>query len=128
MSAVTTTVDSTPGGVKIAWTAPNSNSYPLDLYLIEIVDKTGSTWTEDLTDCDGSDPTIFANRYCIVPMTTLAAAPYNYVLGDLIGVRASAHNSLGYSAVSSTNTAGAQLRTAPTTMNLPIRGSDTSES
>ena len=54
MNSVTTTIDLTTGGIKITWTAPNSNSDPITRYIIEIGDKTATTWTETLTNCNGS--------------------------------------------------------------------------
>jgi len=36
MSAVTTTIDSATGGVKISWTAPGTGGLAIDKYFIEI--------------------------------------------------------------------------------------------
>jgi hypothetical protein len=78
--------------VQIAWTAPISNYVSIDAYKILIQTNT-STYVEDITDCDGGSSTVMNNMYCLVPMTTLRASPYNLVYG-------------GWSSVSSPNTAG----------------------
>lgn len=54
MAAVTTTIDSATGGVKIAWTAPHDGSDTITSYTITISDSSG-TYKEDTTNCDGSN-------------------------------------------------------------------------
>ena len=61
--------------------------------------------------------------YCIIPMTEFTAASLAYVLDDIALFRISAVNAYGTSTVSATNSAGAQVRTVPGTMNAPVRGS-----
>jgi hypothetical protein len=63
----------------ISWTAPHNGGDPIDKYLIEIADSTGSVWNTDLTDCDGSSSTVMSNMYCIISMSTLTSSPFNYV-------------------------------------------------
>ena len=60
-------------------------------------------------------------------MAEFVAAPYNYVLSDLIVVRVSASNSEGFSAVSASNVAGATVKTVPTQMAAPTKGASSSE-
>lgn len=60
MSAVTTSIDSSTGGVKIAWSAASSNSDSITAYIIEILDSTGTTWYEDTTNCLGSNSVIMS--------------------------------------------------------------------
>ena len=127
MATVTTSVDSGTGGAKIVWVAPSANGATIDAYKIEILNSADTTWTEDLTNCDGSGATIMTNLYCIVPMATLIAAPYSQALDELVEVRISAQNSEGWSTVSTTNTVGALIRTVPTAMATPTRGSSTTE-
>lgn len=45
MNAVTTTIDSTTGGLKIVWDPATSNSESVTAYKIEIVDRTDTTWS-----------------------------------------------------------------------------------
>ena len=127
MEKVVTQVNDTSGDVIISWTAPNDNSSPITAYLIEILDRAGTTWTEDSTNCDASSGDIFDSLTCVIPMSVFLATPYSLLQGDLIEVRASAYNHNGWSPVSSTNTEGALVRTTPTGMNDPQRNSESSD-
>lgn len=53
MDAVTTSIDGTTGGVKIQWTAPNSNADTITSYLIEIYDPITLDWHTN-SNCDGT--------------------------------------------------------------------------
>jgi hypothetical protein len=127
MNTAVTSIDSTTGGVKISWSSPVSNGEQVTAYKIEIhiSGSTGTLWYED-SSCDGSNSVIFTNKYCIVPMSDLIASPYSLAFGDLVQVRVSAYNSDGFGPVSTTNTAGATIKTIPSAVSTPTRGSDTS--
>ena len=125
MSSAVTSIDTATGGVKILWTAPNSNSDTITAYKIEIVDHTLTTWSQDLVHCDGTNSIIKSNLYCIVPMSVLITSPFNLLYAELVGVRISAQNTYGWSVVSVTNTVGATVRTIPILMNTPSRGTST---
>lgn len=75
----TTSIDATTGGIKITWSAANSNGDAVTAYLIEISNSLSVSWIADTTHCDGSSSTVMTNLYCIIPMSTLTAAPYGYV-------------------------------------------------
>jgi hypothetical protein len=119
MASVTTSIDSTTGGLMITWTAPNSNSYPITSYLIEIADSLTATWNADTTHCDGSSSTVMSAMSCIIPMTTLTSAPYGYLFDQLIVVRASAFNARGFGSTSTPNSSGARIRSVPSIMSTP---------
>lgn len=125
MSEAVTSYDSTTGGVKISWTSPSSNYDTITAYNIEILDKANSAWSTETANCDGSNSIILANLYCIIPMTTLYASPFNLEYNDLVEVRISAYNQFGWSAESDTNTVGATILTEPQQMSIPRRGSST---
>lgn len=63
--------------VKITWSAPADGSLPILKYRIKILQSDGSTLTEDLANCDGSDESIKTNNFCTVPMSVLTATPYS---------------------------------------------------
>lgn len=46
-------------------------------------------------------------------MSVFRAAPYSYVLGDLIVVRVSAKNSVGFGSTSTPNSSGATVKDTP---------------
>jgi len=60
MTTVTTSIDSSTGGVKIVWTAPHDGSSTIDAYLIEIADSTSTTWTADTTNCNAASSPIMS--------------------------------------------------------------------
>lgn len=127
MATVTTSLDSSTGGVQISWTNPSSNGAAVTSYYIEIQDNSG-VWRTETTDCDGNNNAIFFARACTIPMSTLTSAPFSLTLGALVQVRASAINVYGQSTPSAVNTVGATISTVPVQMTAPTRGSATSES
>jgi hypothetical protein len=119
MATVTTSIDSSTGGVTISWVAPHDGGSTIDAYRIEIANAGATSWTADTTNCDGASSTIMSQMYCVIPMSTLTAAPYSYAFDQLVVVRASAHNTYGYSTASSSNTIGAKIRSVPNAMAIP---------
>ena len=84
MSAVTTSIDTSTGGVKISWTAPFDNNDAIIGYKIEIFERTGTTATEHAS-CNGLDATVISNKYCIVPISVLTTT-YGYLFDELVMV------------------------------------------
>ena len=82
--------------VRIAWSAADSNSDPLDAYEIMILTSDGTTYAQELVSCDGSSSDPIANNYCDVPMASLRAAPFNLAQGDSVIAKIRAHNSIGW--------------------------------
>jgi hypothetical protein len=119
MIAVTTIIEPVAGAVRVDFVAPYDNAETITAYKIEIK---YNPWAEATATCSGSDATIMANLYCIIPMATLRAAPFNLVYGDPIEVRAQAYNAYGWGLVSPT-TSTLTVRTEPLQMNQPVRGS-----
>jgi hypothetical protein len=48
--------------------------------------SSSGTYYETLTYCDGSDPFIFADMTCTVPMSVFTSSPFSLSVGDLIEV------------------------------------------
>jgi len=126
MAAVTTSVQGTTD-VRISWAAPDFNSEALTGYKILIKQNDGS-FSEDTTNCVGTDPTIMSQLYCDVPMSTLRASPYSLTYGALVVAKAYATNSIGNGGISPENSSGATIQTPPTQMATPQRGASTTES
>jgi hypothetical protein len=59
-------------------------------------------------------------------MSLLTAVPFSLSFNALVEVRVSAMNSAGYGPVSNLNTVGATIRSKPSQMNTPVRGSSSS--
>ena len=69
----------------------------------------GTTYAEQTTYCDGSTAVIVANLYCYVPMSVLAASPYNLPFEAYVVTKARAKNSIGWGSYSSTNSLVTQI-------------------
>ena len=113
MDTVNTEIDSSTGGVKISWSAPNANSETIDAYEILIRKDDGSTF-EATSSCDGSSATVVSSRTCVVSMNTLLWSEYLLDLNDLVVVKGRAHNVIGWGSYSTENSSGPSVRTKPT--------------
>jgi hypothetical protein len=84
MSALTTSYDSLePTSVKISWNAAYDNSEPVSAYQI-LIQQHDSTYTEEITECDGSQDPVLSQLYCFVEVATLRAAPYSLTFDSLV--------------------------------------------
>ena len=84
--------------VRISWELPTYNGgLPIISYRIKIETLTINTFITELTYCNGADPVIRANRYCIIPMSKLISTNFNLPLGRVIKARVEAENLVGYS-------------------------------
>jgi hypothetical protein len=54
----------------ITWVAPSANGSPITSYSIYVKTKAG-TYSQDLTNCDGSAATIVRDTVCRIPLLTL---------------------------------------------------------
>ncbi len=112
MDTVTTSIDSSTGGVIIAWNEPSLNSGAILSYSIEIANGANTTWTASAS-CDGSDATIKSLRTCTIPMSELTST-YAYSFNQLVEVRATSTNAYGsQTTYSYVNGVGASTRKAP---------------
>ena len=91
----------------------NSNGSPITTYLIEFLESDGTTFKETKTNCDGTDPNVILNSYCLIPLSVFLAAPYSLSQGTLIVGRVYAFNSIGSSLVSVSNSVGVLVQTIP---------------
>lgn len=113
--------------VRISWVAPYNGASSILYFNLQIKTKVG-TYIEEQTYCNVRyDETVINNRFCVLPMDTLTAAPFNLVQGDLVVARILAANIVGESQYSMENGLGAQIIIAPHSPILaPYRGGQTS--
>jgi hypothetical protein len=107
------TTFNTGKSIRITWTPPDDGGTPILSYRLFIRNVDSTEFFEDLTYCDGSDPTVFAERTCTVPNTVLNAAPYNILWGDGVYAKFEATNVYGTSPISVSGN-GAILINGPT--------------
>jgi hypothetical protein len=83
---------------------------------------------EEAPTCDGLDEYIIANMFCTVPMSVFIADPFSIPQGELLKIRVSAKNSLGFGIASTLSTSGATAKYIPhKPINTPTRGDGTSQ-
>lgn len=68
----------------ISWTPPYNGGTQITAYTILIRESDGVTFTENLSNCDGSDATIITQAYCVVPISVLRDVPYSHDWGASI--------------------------------------------
>jgi hypothetical protein len=122
--APVTSIDPATGGVTITWVAPDARGSDITDYKIEIADATrpieNALWYVRNATCNGSDTTVRTTRKCIIPMSDLLAAPFNYVFDSIVKVRVSAANFYGYGVISPlSEDSGARIRVIPIKMAPP---------
>ena len=98
--------------VQIAWSSDiKDNGSQISAYKI-LIKTSDSLFVED-TLCDGENPVIFINTYCLLPMTRFLSSPYNLNQGDTIVATVSSRNTVGWSEISTPNTIGQQVKQPP---------------
>ncbi len=80
--------------VRFSWVEPKANGEFITKYQVKIMknDGLGTTYLEELTDCDASKQQVIGNMRCEIPMTVLRAEPFSYRKGMLIRAIARAYN------------------------------------
>ena len=96
----------------ISWTAPANNGSPITAYQISILQSDGVTFTQDLTNCPGSDPAVMSGLSCTIPVSSLMSSPFNLNWGSSVYAVVTATNAYGNS-LSSNSGNGATLMTKP---------------
>ena len=105
--AITVTIENLD--VKFAWTTPTNNFNTITAYQILHLQTDGTTFSEESTSCNGSNSEIVSQTYCLVPESTLRAAPFSLAFDTMIKAKIRAYNVNGWSDYSSVNSAGALL-------------------
>ena len=105
MQVVTTSIQGT--SVRIQWAAPATNGAALTAYEIVVLQKDGTTYSQDLTNCNGAS--LASASQCDIPLATLRASPFSLVLGDLVQVKVRAANNVGFGPYSQANVDGATI-------------------
>jgi hypothetical protein len=86
--------------VKISWVAPDDGGSEILGYRVYIRTDDLSTYTLELTNCNGADALIIGMQECNVPILTLRSEPFNLPWGSDIYVKLIAYNIYGDSDIS----------------------------
>lgn len=66
----------------ISWEAPSNGGSAITSYQIFIRESDESTFTYDMSMCDGTDAAIVTSRNCVIPNVKFTYAPFNLAWGD----------------------------------------------
>jgi hypothetical protein len=80
--------------------APSSGGSPIAEYNVQIRHTDGLTFSQELSQCDGSQADIVSNSQCVIDSHVLNAAPFNIPWGDSVYAKLSAINAYGESSFS----------------------------
>jgi hypothetical protein len=86
--------------VSVSWSDPVANGLAISSYRIYILEHDGVTYTEETTDCDGTNADVVNNRACTIQLNTFTSAPYSLELGESVSVNIISVNTYGESALS----------------------------
>jgi hypothetical protein len=114
--------------VLVSWTAPYNGGVAISSYTIWFLQSDGTTYSTELTNCNGNNNGIVSAASCLVPISVLRAAPFNLVWGASVSAKVSATNSAGQSLVSSAGNGAVILTTPGAPINLANQVSVTSGS
>ena len=109
---LTVTTTNTNDQVTVSWDDPIANGYVVHAYRFYVLQSDGVTYTEETTDCDGTDSDVVSNRQCTIALLTLTSSPYSLALGDSVSVKIVSINIYGESTESSAGN-GAVIQLVP---------------
>ena len=99
MPSAPTTIWS-PDDVIVSWVAPDDGGSPITSYTIYIREDDQSTYSLQLSHCDGSDQVIRDAAQCTIPVSVLKAAPFDLPCGEHVFAMVLATNIYGSSELS----------------------------
>ena len=102
----------------VDWTAPASGGSPITAYRIQIRHADEVTYSEELTSCDGTDPTIVDNLQCSIPSYLLNQAPFSLAWGSSVYAKVRAINANGDSPFSPEGNGGVIITNPDAPINL----------
>ncbi|MCP3681809.1 MAG: fibronectin type III domain-containing protein, partial [bacterium] len=114
--------------VKVSWDLSDDGGLPITKYEIKFQDNT-SAYKLETTNCDGTQSSIISQKYCLIPMLSLASSPLSLPLDTLLVGKVSATNIIGTSTSSSPNTTGIKVQGKPLSPpSIPTEGTNTNDS
>lgn len=110
---------------EITWALPYNSGSEITSATI-LIKQSDNSFSEDTTNCDGSDSTIFKNKACSVPLTTLGASPYSLAYGASIIATVKVTNGKGDSSTSGETSSPPTMQVVPSAPSVaPIRDAAT---
>ena len=79
----------------IDWDAPFEQGSDIDYYKIYILKSDLTTYSLELNDCDGSNPSIVSSTSCVIDVLILRSDPFYLPWGTKVYAKVIAHNFYG---------------------------------
>jgi hypothetical protein len=98
--------------VLISWIPGSSGGSAITGYRVLIRQSDETTYSLDLTNCDGASASVISSTSCLVPILALRSAPFSLAWGSSVYVQVVAYNVYGDSATSAAGN-GAIILTIP---------------
>ena len=98
--------------VVVSWSTPYDGSTPITHYIVKIRQSDDFTFSQELSNCDGSDSTIVSTQSCSIPVSALRASPFYLSWGTMVYATVVAGNIVGDS-LASAEGSGAVILTVP---------------
>lgn len=83
--------------IRVSWTTPDDGGAEITAYLIVIAHSDGVTFTEEVTECDGTLQDIIDNQLCLISSQVLNQFPYEILWAGSVTAKITAYNSKGAS-------------------------------
>lgn len=96
----------------MSWIEPNSGALPVTSYKIEFRHGDLLNYSQS-NECSGNDPTVITQTFCTVSIASLTIVPFKINQNQMIQVRVSAENNLGFGIPSSLNSDGILAQVVP---------------
>jgi hypothetical protein len=94
----------------VSWKSPYNGGSPITAYQIQVRESDSTTYSSELTNCDGSQSKIVTEKKCTILYDTLLAAPFSLPWGTSVYVKVTAINIMGSSLASSAGNGAVMVR------------------
>ena len=114
--------------IQIDWVAPDDGGSAITDFVIVVRQQDGTTYTTELSNCDGSNTSIVTDTECEIPISILKDAPFSLVWGGSIWSKVTAVNYYGASLISDAGNGAIILRVPDSPVSLANNPAITSAS
>lgn len=84
-----------PDDVIVQWTAPDNGGKAISEYTVYLLQNDGSTYSVELSNCNGADTVIRDAAQCTIPVAVLKASPFELPWGSNVHAKVVAWNTYG---------------------------------
>ena len=115
------------GAAEFVWNIPSNGGSPITAYQVLIRHSDGINFSEDTTNCDGSDSVTVSAATCSVPNSVLLTSPFSLSYGDDVFFKVLATNLVGSSDYSTLGNAGTLFTVPGAPLSLTSNAASTTQ-